>query len=730
MREGHGRSAPGDECSATDGLCRYQLDGEPIFVIGALDAGVTVLSQQIRALNLVWALVQSKRVNTGDTHPRFRIAVVGGGLAGLTAAAAMLKKNVNADITIFERRDTAVPLQQGCDTRWIHPRIYDWPSPGSEAFSAALPVLNWTASRASDVVVQVLREWKSVVQRYEADQKPNRKNRRRLRFFCNTRHLQITSVSPQGGLQIEWVGEPRDVSDPSVPSYDYRPGGALEKFDLAILAVGFGVEQVQTSYWRNEELAQPHLGQATMTYIVSGAGDSAMIDLFRIRIAQFRQDRILSELFENRSDLLKQLRKIEQRAKENSSSKPESVFNLLDELWKSDKGGMASEVTKDLTNRLRRDTRAILHIRRACFSDLFEKRRISFQNRMLAFLLYTAGGFSPSSEDIETIAAENDVPPERIIRRHGLAIGGTLKSVLAQDLHPFIDSAISQGQMLRQDDQPKWAGGYFDFPGTRQEVERNDRVRAHWRKEYLPGPTQAIATAFCSALAGYLRFSHPSDKRLRVTLHRTLLLGAETVLQQCCEYQGIQLGGEPRASAGRTFPAHNGTIGAAFATAKIVRSKADATLQELERAMEILSLNNTSREMSKDVQAFAAIPLVGFSGGDGRAAPSGAHSRHDYVIGVVYIDSYEANYFADVNRLNELSSMTQEFMSTLCELSDTIAGSLANNVFWAGAPKIAKPSHSLNQLPGLDFGGTNAARFPSAPYINLDYSDFTRVESL
>jgi hypothetical protein len=64
------------------------------------------------------------------------VSVSGGGLgAGLTAAAAIVRKGVIADVTIFERRDTAIPLQLGCDTRWVHPHIYDWPPPGSEARS-------------------------------------------------------------------------------------------------------------------------------------------------------------------------------------------------------------------------------------------------------------------------------------------------------------------------------------------------------------------------------------------------------------------------------------------------------------------------------------------------------------------------------------------------------------------------------------------------------------------
>src|SRR5262249_5847600 len=41
-----------------------------------------------------------------------KIAIVGGGFVGLTIAAGLIEKDVNAEITIFEERDTLLPLQQ------------------------------------------------------------------------------------------------------------------------------------------------------------------------------------------------------------------------------------------------------------------------------------------------------------------------------------------------------------------------------------------------------------------------------------------------------------------------------------------------------------------------------------------------------------------------------------------------------------------------------------------
>ena len=110
-------------------LGNYRLLDRPLYLVGIFARGVTVYSQQIRAFNLIWALVKQGIVacklkeDAPDPVKRACIAIIGGGFAGLTAAAALIKKGVHADITILEHRDTLLPLQHGSDTRWLHPRI-------------------------------------------------------------------------------------------------------------------------------------------------------------------------------------------------------------------------------------------------------------------------------------------------------------------------------------------------------------------------------------------------------------------------------------------------------------------------------------------------------------------------------------------------------------------------------------------------------------------------------
>lgn len=100
----------------------------PLYQLGLFERGITVYRQQLRALHLAWSLVESGELESDSGS---NVAIIGGGVSGLTLAAALVKKQVRASITLFERHETVLPLQYGCDTRWLHPRIYDWPVAGS-----------------------------------------------------------------------------------------------------------------------------------------------------------------------------------------------------------------------------------------------------------------------------------------------------------------------------------------------------------------------------------------------------------------------------------------------------------------------------------------------------------------------------------------------------------------------------------------------------------------------
>src|ERR1700681_704023 len=89
------------------------VEGSNRFFIAALDGGgITLYKQQVRALNLLFALQVQKRL---ERQKQPTIAVIGGGASGVTAAAAALV--LGCRVHLFEKRPLLLHLQHGCDTR-------------------------------------------------------------------------------------------------------------------------------------------------------------------------------------------------------------------------------------------------------------------------------------------------------------------------------------------------------------------------------------------------------------------------------------------------------------------------------------------------------------------------------------------------------------------------------------------------------------------------------------
>lgn len=194
-----------------------------VYLLGCLEKRVTVYSQQVRALNLIYALRSENLVEADD-----EIAIIGGGVAGLTAAAAAAREGL--DVTVLEKDSQLLHVFRGCDKRWLHPRVYDWPAPGSLRDDADLPVLTWSADRASTVVERLLEQWQA----------------------CRDAHG--SSLRVHTGVDVD---EPEQDSDRW--ALTWRPGWQTGEFKVVILAAGFGIERgfpplPAHSYWHDDGL--------------------------------------------------------------------------------------------------------------------------------------------------------------------------------------------------------------------------------------------------------------------------------------------------------------------------------------------------------------------------------------------------------------------------------------------------------------------------------------------
>ena len=702
-------------------LRSFEVTGAPgLYLIGSFEEGVTVLSQQTRALNLVWNLIESMRVGANpiegsEQTARPQIAIIGGGVSGLTAAAALIKKHVISDITVFEQRDTLLPIQNGNETRWLHPNIYDWPAVGSYSNSAMLPLMNWTAARASDVVVQLIKEWKATLA--EANNAWSS-----LSLFCNTKHLHVSQREDEK-FTVEWVGDERCPADGSRKT----PGshGGQKEFDIVIMAVGFGIEDGSVlSYWRNDNLSQPNLLASRQRFIVSGQGDGAIIDVLRLRLANFRQDRIIGEIFRPH---VKLIGKIRDAHAESLADPTKNIFDLLSKIESSDPDGFA-KVLKDMASRLRRDTEVVLQVKQRRFSDLFNSSvtKISFQNRVLLYFLYKCGGFTPEVEDDSVILGKHNIDGEHFIRRRGvnrlLAFARFLSSDLLARVEDFKKDAKSTARP--QIATPSWPGGYFGYPGTLANIVQSsktstppaDLVARGWRQEHLPGATTLAALGLCSCISGYLATLHQQDKRLRVTLHRALAFGGEELLQQCAEYCGLNVQETGRRNAGRTFPSSNGTIGLAYLMRSLIRTKPHSRQEDILAAMKATNLNDASRSMVPGVQFLLAIPIL-------EGAGNGEHTGISSVWGVIYIDSTDPNFFLDDDAVKVLISMISAFSNDLVNALMRGIPDLGNSRFKRSEQR--EESRKLVELPtGLEALDVLPPSICSSFDLNIDYADF------
>jgi FAD dependent oxidoreductase len=229
-----------------------------LYLLGSVNRHITVHSQQCRAINLIHALIRLDGGLDGRS-----MAIVGAGFAGLTAAAYALEKTT-AKVALFETAPRPLWVQDHCANRWLHPGIYDWPSPGSLEPRTSLPVLNWHADKASNVAKHVRAEWERIAARKGG-----------FSSHFETKVDAVTAAA-SGNLLVEFAN------------------GQQEEFDVVVLAVGFGLETGRPgriSYWNDADGLDDIPPDSTI--LISGFGDGGLADVLRLCLPEFRQDNLV-----------------------------------------------------------------------------------------------------------------------------------------------------------------------------------------------------------------------------------------------------------------------------------------------------------------------------------------------------------------------------------------------------------------------------------------------------
>jgi hypothetical protein len=553
-------------------LCKLDASRRQFTIGPFFRNGVTLLKQQVRALNLVYALTESDPPLLSQHQS---VAVIGGGIAGVTAAAAAV--SLGSEVHLFEQRPVLCHLQHGCDTRYVHPNIYNWPRLGSDNPYAELPLLSWRAGTAAEVTEQIVTGFNELT------------NGAPHRFHL---HLGATTRSADG-CRVQWDNS------------SGNPRGGEKDFDLVILATGFGVEygvgeSSAQSYWRNDDLNQPTPGitsEKRQLCFITGTGDGGLIDLLRCRIKGFNQGWILSELIQmDASILVESLRRIAIDWNDLGVK-----FRIGRERWLFERFNSLNQIKllsglkERVEERLRGDTTAILNGRASTFAEALSLDSASLFNTLVAFLLYDLEAFSyvngccqPTEVDDEVTIEQNplnemDKPRrvtykvDRLIIRHGTDLKKGLQMLSIKDK----DIEDLKSRQRTDDDfdslERLWPAGWWsEVRGRRMNLIGEGRNRI----EFVPHATVALATTFVSTLSAILfqqlslkqsktdrslyadvgeKDTRQSVGEFRATVHRLLRIQEEDLFQQIAFYEGN--GERLKGKLARVFNLKSGLVG-------------------------------------------------------------------------------------------------------------------------------------------------------------------------
>jgi hypothetical protein len=318
-----------------------------------LNPGVTVLSQQRRALNLVDAIIASAET----VRSNGRVAIIGGGVSGMTATAAFaVGARGLQSIDLFEQLDKMLHLQVNSD-RYLHPHLYDWPAAGATRADAGLPILDWSADEAGMVANRILGQFNMI--------------RTQSNNLSVKTKRSVKAIEPLGdrGCRLVVEGAPAEG----------------DVYDAAIIAVGFGYEKETSgenqSYWAPSRLTGPLRPYPRPELFISGNGDGGLVDFTMAAFNRMTHSQITAFLttYEGLENTHQALLEIEERAWQDAEEK----VDILAE-YKSLQ--LPPHLLLNVYEQLRPDTEVWLHTKEP---RLF-RRKTAILNRFTTFLAIAA----------------------------------------------------------------------------------------------------------------------------------------------------------------------------------------------------------------------------------------------------------------------------------------------------------------------------------------------------
>lgn len=247
----------------------------------------------MRAFKLTWAL------DTLNLIRGKKIAIVGGGLAGLTCGVVCLLRGA-VQVTLYDRTHDRMAFQRDAAHRYVHPMIFRWPEANAGKRKTNFPILNWKSGTADEICRTVVDEAETFLEKCYATRGEQRAKSKtyRQRLGCDVRQLVFADNRIRvlaEGQQAVWLKNRQE----------YLPVGPIrnyyDAYDVVIVAVGYGLETEVDgipfrSYWHLDTLSQPTIrGTWPKRWLVSGTGDGGLIDAIRLSLFDTDQ-KVLTDL--------------------------------------------------------------------------------------------------------------------------------------------------------------------------------------------------------------------------------------------------------------------------------------------------------------------------------------------------------------------------------------------------------------------------------------------------
>jgi hypothetical protein len=376
-----------------------------VFCIGSFAKRVNFVAQQRRALNLVWALA-----DTGKLKNSPRVAVIGGGLAGVTAAGALI--GYGATVDVFEKGGRVLHRQRKTAHRRVHPTINAWPSE-KISLSTELPFYDWSAGVCSEVAEAIAVDFEKMM--------------KSLNFSINT-GTTARALSPVGTQLIRVVSSP--------------PVKETEAYDLVIITIGYGDEVEDpsfksASYWENDNLEMHRdADDRLQNFLVSGCGDGGLIDSLRIVFFDFNEGQLAFDLAASLcgSPLAQQLEQAERAARalpDGNKKQNKAITDLLRSAYKAAAISIEHDAEyheqRDLLKGALGDFKRILYIGDKSLDSPFSIKASPIHKLMIAYLAEFVGAFNYQTSEARALSQNRvclgqykfDMDETKVVIRHG-----------------------------------------------------------------------------------------------------------------------------------------------------------------------------------------------------------------------------------------------------------------------------------------------------------------------